>query len=74
MAFKTLKRVMVPAFIFLAGAIPGFSAPLTWNINGVFTGGGTLSGSFAFDAVTSAFSSISVVATAGGTVSLRLIK
>ena len=66
MTFQTLKRVMIPAVFFLTGAIPVFSAPLTWNVSGVFTGGGTLSGSFAFDAATTTYSAISVVAGAGG--------
>ena len=59
-------RVLIPAMIFLVGAMPGFSAPITWNLNGVFADGGTLTGSFAFDSLTGTFSSISVVAAAGG--------
>ena len=59
-------RVLLPAIVFLVGAFPVFSGPLTWTVNGVFRDGGTLTGSYVFDPATQLFSSISVVAGAGG--------
>jgi hypothetical protein len=52
------------AVVFCLGA-PVVASPLTWNISGTFNDGGTISGSFVYDADASLFSSIDVVTTAG---------
>lgn len=46
-----------------AGA--AFAAPVTWNVSGTLSDGGTLSGSFVFDPDTNAYSAINITTTAG---------
>jgi len=54
------------AFALLSIPLTANAAFVTWTINNVtFSGGGTASGSFAYDASTNTFSSIAVTTTAG---------
>jgi hypothetical protein len=46
-------------------AASAFAAPVTWNVTGTFVGGGTVAGSFVYDADTNAYSSINITTTAG---------
>lgn len=59
------KKFMLTSCLVLLGALPVFSAPITWGVSGTFVDGGTLSGSFIFDATTVTYSAISVSVTAG---------
>lgn len=56
-------------FLLLAAlAVPAASAaPITWSISGTFSDGGTVSGSFTFDANTSTYSNIDITTTTGTT-------
>lgn len=47
----------------LAGAVS--AAPVIWNVNGTISGGGTVSGSFAYDVDTNTYSAINITTTAG---------
>ena len=64
---KTLSRAcMLLAFALPAVPTNADAAMVTWNINNVtFSGGGTVSGSFAYDATTNTFSSVAVTTTGG---------
>lgn len=46
-------------------AASAFAAPVTWNVTGTFAGGGTISGSFVYDADTNTYSAINITTTAG---------
>ncbi|MFN7923054.1 MAG: PEP-CTERM sorting domain-containing protein [Bryobacteraceae bacterium] len=53
------------AAVFLGGSLA--ASPLTWHVTGAFDDGGTLSGSFVYDAITTNISSWNIQATGGNT-------
>lgn len=53
----------------LLGTVVASAAPLTWTVTGVFDDGGSLSGSFTYDADTGSISNFNVTTTAGSTLS-----
>jgi hypothetical protein len=55
------------AFTLLAGSTAAFAAPVTWTLDGVFLQAGSASGSFVYDADTSAFSNIALTTSLGRT-------
>lgn len=61
-------RRAVSAFILgfglLAGG-PAFAAPLTWYVNGAFADGGTITGSFTYDADTNTYSAVALTVNGG---------
>ncbi len=59
---STTLKVLAAVLCLAASASAG---PLTWSITGLFNDGGTVSGSFVFDADTNAYSSIDVTTTDG---------
>jgi hypothetical protein len=57
------------AFSLCIHAVPALAVPVTWQVsNVVFDDGGTLAGTFIFDAATGAYSSIDLSSTAGTTI------
>lgn len=60
---KTLKLAAAVAFSLLMSASVALAAPVTWNVTGTLSGGGTVSGSFAYDS--GSFSAVNIITTAG---------
>jgi len=55
------------AVLCAAAAMGAWAAPITWNVNGTFTDGGVLSGSFTFDADTNTIPTWSISVSGGNT-------
>ena len=49
----------------LLAAGPAFAVPLTWYVNGAFGDGGTITGSFTYDADTNTYSAVSLTVNGG---------
>jgi hypothetical protein len=66
----SLSRVAAAtAFALCISAVPALASPVTWQVsNVVFDDGGTLAGTFIFDAAIGAYSSIDISSTAGTTI------
>lgn len=63
--FSLRSTIFSLAAVVLCLGAPAAAAPLTWNISGMFNDGGTMSGSFVYNADTNIFTSIDVTTTAG---------
>jgi hypothetical protein len=61
---STIPSVLAAVLFLAASASAG---PLTWVVNGQFDDGGTISGSFVYDADTGQYSSVDVITTPGST-------
>ncbi len=64
------NMVRIGIAILLLAALAGIASatPVTWTLSGVaFSGGGTASGSFVYDADTNTYSSVNITTTTGGT-------
>ena len=64
---KTILNATLLAAALLATPLVAQAIPVTWTLSGVtFTGGGTASGSFDFDADLDRYSNVAITTTAGG--------
>jgi beta-glucanase (GH16 family) len=69
MTYSLFRTIAAAAFVSCASVAPVVAAPLTWQVsNVVFDDGGTLAGTFIFDAATQQYSSIDLFSTAGTTI------
>ena len=64
---KSILNATLLAAALLATPLVAHAIPVTWTLSGVtFTGGGTASGSFDFDADLGSYSNVALTTTAGG--------
>lgn len=62
---QVLRSLLLAAILFLAGAEPAFSDPVTWYVSVVFENGGAASGSFVYDADLNSITDINTVSPFG---------
>lgn len=58
-------QCLAAAFVAVLWSTSVIAAPVNWTVTGTMNGGGTLSGSFTYDADTNTYSSINITTTAG---------
>jgi hypothetical protein len=69
MTQSLIRVAAATAFALCFSAMPAAASPVTWQVSNVdFDDGGTLAGTFIFDAATGAYSSIDLSSTAGTTI------
>lgn len=69
MNYSLIRIIAAAAFASCASVAPVVAAPVTWQVsNVVFDDGGTLAGTFIFDAALGQYSSIDLSSTAGTTI------
>jgi len=68
LSFRSFATLLFASAVSLAAGSEAFADPVTWTITGgTFTDGGTLTGSFVFDADTVTFSQVNLTVSGGNT-------